>query len=220
MEADPIERETRKRRKVNLINHKLQKKQLLQGLLQQNILWTLSCFLLGIFLNLSGITVSLLIVVTAIIATWWQWRPYKKDPAVSLLFESLKQHPAVFVKDYPHILVLGYNNPRVVAAYQIPVSPATLKRHPIHIKETYISVAIYQHQPFLLLQKDLLPNSQFSSFLEHFQSIVELFEVVIHQGRFFPAERFQIAHLFGLENAIKKQWKTTPKKLPNQLFVN
>lgn len=162
---------------------------------------------------------TLLIVLTAIITTWWQWRPYNKDPAVSLLFKSLKQHPAVLVKDYPHILVLGFNSPRVVAAYQSPVSPATLKRHLIHIKETYISIATYQHQSFLLLQKDLFPDSQLNSFLDHFQDIVEMFEVVIHQGRFFPAERFQIAHLFGLESAIKKKWKATSKKLPNQLFI-
>ncbi|MFX1534543.1 MAG: hypothetical protein ACFFDI_10010 [Promethearchaeota archaeon] len=205
---------------MNPINHKLQKKPLLQGLFQQNILWTLGCFLLGSFLNLSGITMSLLIILTAIITTWWQWRPYKKDPAVSLLLKSLTQHPAVFVKDYPHILVLGSNIPRVVAAYQSPVSPITLKRHLIHIKETYISIATYQHQSFLLLQKDLLPDSQLNSFFEHFQGIVELLEVVIHQGRFFPAKRFQLVHLFGLESAIKKQWKATPKKLPNQLFVH
>ncbi|MFX1250620.1 MAG: hypothetical protein ACFFCZ_03315 [Promethearchaeota archaeon] len=204
---------------MNPVNQKLQKKQRLQGLLQQNILWTLSCFLLGSVLNLSGITLSLLIVLTAIITTWWQWRPYKKDPAVALLFKTLIQHPAVFVKDQPHILVLGSKIPRVVAAYQSPVSPTILKRHLIHIKETHISIATYQHHSFLLLQKELLPNSQLNSFLEHFQDIIELFEVVIHQGRFFPAERFQVAHLFGLEGAIKKQWKVTPKKLPNQLFV-
>ncbi|MFX1251111.1 MAG: hypothetical protein ACFFCZ_05855 [Promethearchaeota archaeon] len=179
-------------------------KKSLQVFYQKNVLLTLFAFLIGLFFNLSEITMVLLIVIVAGVSTWWQWRPQKPDLGSQLIIESLKSYPAIFVKGYSHLIALETKPPKIASVYRCSIPRSYLKRHLLNIEDKNIqpSIAQFQENAFLILQCPFSPFTPLTKLFQEFNAYVETLEIAV-QGRFIPAERFELVHLFGLDIHLK-----------------
>ncbi|MFX0062319.1 MAG: hypothetical protein ACFFC7_09050 [Candidatus Hermodarchaeota archaeon] len=179
-------------------------KKSLQMFYQKNVLFTLLAFLIGLLFNLSEITMVLLIVIVASVSTWWQWHPQKPDLASQLISETLKTYPAIFVKGYTHLIALEAIPPKIASVYRCSIPRSYLKRHLSNIEDKSIQASItqFQENAFLILQCSFSPFTRLNKLFQEFKAYVESLEIAV-QGKFVPAERFELVHLFGLDIHLK-----------------
>ncbi|MFX1536514.1 MAG: hypothetical protein ACFFDI_20045 [Promethearchaeota archaeon] len=179
-------------------------KKRLQILYQKNILFTLLAFLIGLFFNLSEGTMVLLIIIVAGVSTWWQWRPQKPDLGSQLIIETLKTYPAIFIKGYSHLIALETKPPKIASVYRCSIPRSYLKRHLHNIEDKSIqaSIAQFQENAFLILQRPFSPFTSLNKLFQEFKAYVETLEIAV-QAKFAPAERFELVYLFGLDIHLK-----------------
>ncbi|MFX1538073.1 MAG: hypothetical protein ACFFDI_28090 [Promethearchaeota archaeon] len=173
---------------------------------QKNVILTVLVFLLGLLFQVTDSTLVLLIISTAVISSWWQWRPYPKNPESQLILENLKLYPAVLIKNYDHVLAFNSKQPFIVAAFHSPIPRHLLKQQLSEINPGEIegNIVNFREKTFLLFQIPLTPFTQIYEIFRTFQGFIEVLEINA-QTKFRPAERYELICLFGLDFYYKDQ---------------
>ncbi|MFX1250322.1 MAG: hypothetical protein ACFFCZ_01745 [Promethearchaeota archaeon] len=173
-------------------------KQIWMIISQKNVLLTIIAFILSLALQLTKISIMLLVIGVAVVSTWWQWRPYSINAENKLILKTLQNYPAVLIKNYAHIIAFNSSPPCLTAAYQSSVPRKLLKRVLPNIEGMEIGISRIEEEIFLLLKVSLIPYTQIMKVFQTFQSVIDLLELQL-QAKFTPAERYQIIRLFGLD---------------------
>ena len=190
---------------------------------QKNVILTVLVFLISLIFQVADTTLVLLVISTAVISSWWQWRPYPKTPESQLILENLKIYPAVLIKNYDHVLVFKSKQPFIVAAFHSPIPRHLLKQQLSEINPGEIegTIANFREKTFILFQIPLTPFTRIYEVFGTFQGFIEMLEINT-QAKFRPAERYEIICLFGLDFHYKDQnlQLQVRKKMLNPLKIS
>ncbi|MFX0092734.1 MAG: hypothetical protein ACFFBD_13315, partial [Candidatus Hodarchaeota archaeon] len=182
-------------------------KRIARSFCRKNIFLTSLAFFIGLTLQLTDTTLILLVIVTATVSTWWYWRPPSVNAESKLILDTLKNYPAVVIKNHAHSVAFNSTPPCLAAAYKSPIPDILLRRYltkraPL-VEGVELSVSRSGLDAFLLVKSPLSPHTSIKNMFKTFQSIIDLLELHF-QAQFQPAERYQTLQLFGLEKYLSQ----------------